>query len=1393
MRIDWEVTGSPATNVIFNVVDRYGASDQVRWDAASGTSAYSGTATLAVDETRLAAGDLVLRTFGAGNGYASSSYGVDGHADTWPYGISSPVAAEFDYQQITSALESERDISVPPSLVSIHRSSPDVVRHGDQVRIDWEVTGSPATNVIFNVVDRYGASDQVRWDAASGTSAYSGTATLAVDETRLAAGDLVLRTFGAGNGYASSSYGVDGHADTWPYGISSPVAAEFDYQQITSALESERDISVPPSLVSIHRSSPDVVRHGDQVRIDWEVTGSPATNVIFNVVDRYGASDQVRWDAASGTSAYSGTATLAVDETRLAAGDLVLRTFGAGNGYASSSYGVDGHADTWPYGISSPVAAEFDYQQITSHLSPLVPFQVTPASAEFVDEDGTAEDTYTVPSTDGVEYLVGDKVVEAGTYPGSGTVTVTVRAKTDYVLKVGAVTEWSATFKATPFEVTPAAVVFTDKDGTAEDTYTVPVSEGVEYLVGDKVVEAGAHPGSGTVTVTARAKTDYVLKAGAVTEWSATFKATPFEVVPAAVVFTDKDGTAADTYVVPAVDGVEYLVGGKVVEAGTYPGSGTVTVTARAKTDYVLKAGAVTEWSATFKATPFEVVPAAVVFTDKDGTAADTYAVPAVDGVEYLVGGKVVEAGTYPGSGTVTVTARAKTDYVLKAGAVTEWTVTFKVTPFEVVPAAVVFTDKDGTAADTYAVPAVDGVEYLVGGKVVEAGTYPGSGTVTVTARAKTDYVLKAGAVTEWTVTFKVTPFEVVPAAVVFTDKDGTAADTYAVPAVDGVEYLVGGKVVEAGTYPGVGTVTVTARAKADYVLKAGAVTEWTVTFKVTPFEVVPAAVVFTDKDGTAADTYAVPAVDGVEYLVGGKVVEAGTYPGVGTVTVTARAKADYVLKAGAVTEWSATFKATPFEVVPAGVVFTDKDGTAEDTYTVPVSEGVEYLVGDKVVEAGAHPGSGTVTVVARAKTDYVLKAGAVTEWTATFKATPFEVTPAAVIFTDKDGAAEDTYTVPETEGVEYLLGDKVVEAGTRPGTGSVTVTARAKADYVLKAGAVTEWTATFKAGPFEVTPAAVIFTDKDGTPQDTYTIPASEGVEYLVGGKAVAAGTYAGAGTVSITAKARADYVLKAGAVASWSATFKAVFRMSLVVPAGDLNSDGKADLLARDSGGTLWLYPGNGRGGWLARTKVGGGWNVMNSLVGAGDLNGDRRADVLARDSAGTLWVYPGNGRGGWLARIRVGAGWNVMNSIIGPGDVNGDGKSDVLARDTAGTLWAYPGNGRGGWLARIRVGGGWNAMTAVVGPGDLTGDRKADILARDASGILWVYRGNGRGGFASRTSTGAGWNAMGSIAGRGDFNGDGRTDALAIDAAGVLWLYRGNGAGNWLGRTSMGAGWN
>ncbi|OFI37354.1 hypothetical protein BIU82_09815 [Arthrobacter sp. SW1] len=260
------------------------------------------------------------------------------------------------------------------------------------------------------------------------------------------------------------------------------------------------------------------------------------------------------------------------------------------------------------------------------------------------------------------------------------------------------------------------------------------------------------------------------------------------------------------------------------------------------------------------------------------------------------------------------------------------------------------------------------------------------------------------------------------------------------------------------------------------------------------------------------------------------------------------------------------------------------------------------------------------------------------------------------------------------------------------------------------------------------------------------------------------------------------------------------AVANRSVVIGTGgvtggmhDFSGDGRADVLARDSSGRLWLYRGNGTGGFQPRTLVGNGWNIMTSITGTGDFSGDARADILARDTSGRLWLYRGNGTGGFQPRTLVGNGWNIMTSITGTGDFSGDARADILARDTSGRLWLYRGNGTGGFQPRTFIGNGWNIMTSITGTGDFSGDARADILARDTSGRLWLYRGNGTGGFQPRTFIGNGWNIMTSITGTGDFSGDARADVLARDTSGRLWLYRGNGTGGFQPRTLVGNGWN
>ena len=240
------------------------------------------------------------------------------------------------------------------------------------------------------------------------------------------------------------------------------------------------------------------------------------------------------------------------------------------------------------------------------------------------------------------------------------------------------------------------------------------------------------------------------------------------------------------------------------------------------------------------------------------------------------------------------------------------------------------------------------------------------------------------------------------------------------------------------------------------------------------------------------------------------------------------------------------------------------------------------------------------------------------------------------------------------------------------------------------------------------------------------------------------------------------------------------------------DFNNDGNTDVIARDASGQLWLYPGTGTGDWFTRQSLGGGWNVMTSIVSAGDFNGDGDADVIARDSSGELWLYRGTGTGDWLQRQDMGGGWNVMTSIVAPGDFNGDDRPDLIARDSSGELWLYPNDGAGDWLKRVDLGGGWNIMSSIVAPGYFDADGNVDLIARDTSGRLWLYPGNGQNEWFTRESLGAGWNVMNAITAPGDMDSDGLSDVIARDTTGELWLYPNDGAGDWSTRIDLGGGW-
>ena len=129
--------------------------------------------------------------------------------------------------------------------------------------------------------------------------------------------------------------------------------------------------------------------------------------------------------------------------------------------------------------------------------------------------------------------------------------------------------------------------------------------------------------------------------------------------------------------------------------------------------------------------------------------------------------------------------------------------------------------------------------------------------------------------------------------------------------------------------------------------------------------------------------------------------------------------------------------------------------------------------------------------------------------------------------------ADSDSYTIPEAEGVEYLVNGSptAAAAGTHAGSGNVVIEARALDGYTLFGDS--RWEFVLDADQtVSVTPA-----DPQFGPGLSFAIPPISGVEYTVGNKVVSPGVHGhGGGLLVIEARALPGYELAEGSTARWS-----------------------------------------------------------------------------------------------------------------------------------------------------------------------------------------------------------------------------------------------------------------
>jgi hypothetical protein len=239
----------------------------------------------------------------------------------------------------------------------------------------------------------------------------------------------------------------------------------------------------------------------------------------------------------------------------------------------------------------------------------------------------------------------------------------------------------------------------------------------------------------------------------------------------------------------------------------------------------------------------------------------------------------------------------------------------------------------------------------------------------------------------------------------------------------------------------------------------------------------------------------------------------------------------------------------------------------------------------------------------------------------------------------------------------------------------------------------------------------------------------------------------------------------------------------------AADLDNDGDPDLAFiycpnYDDGVLVWCK-NNGSGTLAGAVTLDSTTNSTDlywadSLL-AGDLNGDGKTDlvVTARQNGTTgtiqsaIRAYTGIGQGSFGAPLRTLEPFGrAARSFLA--DLNRDGRPDLLSMHDAPA--------KDIWL-RLNSGAGFGAETAVAtttaffsrdsAAGDVDADGDADIVFTETNGstrrLMWL-RNHGSGQFQAAAPLATGSNGSGRVARTLDADGDGDLDAMILTDSGL-----------------------